>query len=173
LRNFRCFHCVAEVDNLFSNTIPPITLLIRKEAADIIGGFNESLPVLGDWDYNLRLLQLGDIASLNEVLAYYHHRVNAQAGNLYDNSVLAGVQKHWKYNNLYKNALIRGTLKEHPELLGLVFLVAAYGKEHTDKLNESLWWNRHFYEKLDKRIKYPGLSGKIRREWKRLWKKKL
>ena len=52
------------------NIFPPICLLLRHSVASAIGLFNEALPVLGDWDYNLRILSIGDIGSVKEPIAY-------------------------------------------------------------------------------------------------------
>lgn len=61
-------------DLLSSNFFPPICLLIRKSVVDFLSGFNENMPVLGDWDFNLRLIQVGDIGTINKPLSYYYHR---------------------------------------------------------------------------------------------------
>jgi hypothetical protein len=56
------------------NFFPPIAFLFRRAVLDRIGGFNEALPVLGDWFFNLEFLLEDDIAVLPEPLARYHHR---------------------------------------------------------------------------------------------------
>ena len=44
------------------NKFPPISFLFSRAVHDEIGGFNEEMPVLGDWDFNLRFLMKADIA---------------------------------------------------------------------------------------------------------------
>jgi hypothetical protein len=56
------------------NFFPPIAFVFRREVLERIGGFNETLPVLGDWFFNLEFLLEDDIAVLPEPLARYHHR---------------------------------------------------------------------------------------------------
>ncbi|APY13344.1 glycosyltransferase [Brucella sp. 10RB9214] len=90
---------------LTENVRPPICLLIKSVAAKRIGMFNHSLPVLGDWDYNIRLFELGDIGVIDKELAYYHHR--PKGSSAYGNSVVDGVDKHQMFNALYRNSLIR------------------------------------------------------------------
>ncbi|PKY11616.1 hypothetical protein B1757_03510, partial [Acidithiobacillus marinus] len=51
-----------------NNSIPPICLLIRRGIANVVGKFNPHLPVLGDWDYSLRILSVCDIGVINEDL---------------------------------------------------------------------------------------------------------
>lgn len=116
---------------LKGNITPPICLLIRMEIAKSIGPFNADLPVLGDWDYNLRLFRCGEILTLNEKLAFYHHRVNATS--IYGNSVHAGVNKHKLYAIRYKNALVRKSLQESQGNYGLLQILLL---EHDKNINE-------------------------------------
>ncbi len=103
------------------NVTPPICLLIRMRFAKKIGQFNANLPVLGDWDYNLRLFRCGEILTLNEKLAYYHHRINAKS--VYGNSVHAGLDKHKLYAIQYRNALVRKSLQEAQGNYGILHVL--------------------------------------------------
>lgn len=96
-------------DLLCTNLFPPICLLVRKPIADYLSGFNENLPVLGDWDFILRLIQVGDIGTINEPLAYYHHREPLNQPDEYGNSVVAGQSLHKETNIIYRNSLMRLT----------------------------------------------------------------
>lgn len=125
-------------DLLIGNFTPPITFLIRKDAADVAGKFNPNLPVLGDWDYIIRIMQVGDIATINENLAYYHHRINVpNSVSEYQNTVTNGVDRHNLYNALYTNASMRATLNQDPALIGLFRYIAASQKEILDGDRES------------------------------------
>lgn len=123
------------VDMLSTNSIPPICLLIRKEIISQIGQYNEKLPVLGDWDYSLRILMIGDIGTINEPLAYYHHRTTNEHSDIYGNSVHSSINKHLDYQVLYRNSMLRILLDKHPEFMGQlhVFLTRMMQIEH--KLN--------------------------------------
>ncbi len=57
---------------LAGNMMPNLTFLFRREALDDVGGFNDELPVLGDWDFNIFILMSTDIAVLTKPLVYYH-----------------------------------------------------------------------------------------------------
>ncbi|OTP87433.1 hypothetical protein B6D12_11820 [Gilliamella apicola] len=113
------------------NITPPICLVIRMRYAKKIGQFNADLPVLGDWDYNLRLFRCGEILTLNERLAYYHHRINAKS--VYGNSVHAGVNKHKLYAIHYRNALVRKSFQEAQGNYGILHVLL---HEHEKNMNE-------------------------------------
>jgi glycosyltransferase involved in cell wall biosynthesis len=79
---------------LEENTFPPISFLFRRSAWDAIGPFDESLPVLGDWEFNVRFLRRFEIAVLPEYLAFYHHRVAQLGPEIYANTVTAKDHLH-------------------------------------------------------------------------------
>ena len=90
-----------------NNIFPPISFIFSREIYDEIGGFNESLPVLGDWDFNLKFLALADIGVIPEELAYYHHRDQGNTASSYSNSVIGGIDKHKKYRPIMINGILR------------------------------------------------------------------
>lgn len=93
---------------ILGNYFPPIAFVFRRSVYDEIGGFSEDLPVLGDWDFNLRFLARADIAAIPRPLSNYHHR---DVGNvqLYGNSVLAGRNLHEEYDVIVRNRHLRAT----------------------------------------------------------------
>ena len=67
-----------------NNTFPPIAALFRRSLLQHVGMFDASLPVLGDWEFNLRALENGPFVFVPERLANYHTRTTASdvaAGN--------------------------------------------------------------------------------------------
>ena len=104
---------------LVDNMSPPICLVFRRSVVDSIGGFNGFLPVLGDWEFNVRLLLLGDIGFVDRPLANYHHRV-AGHNSIYSNTVVDGNSSHKRQNILLRNSMLRSALAERPEMLGLL-----------------------------------------------------
>lgn len=111
------------------NIFPPISFLYKRSALEAIGPYREDLPVLGDWEFNLRFLMHFEIGVIPKELAYYHHRMTVQAG-AYSNSVIGGHNKHVFYDALLRNELLRKDLEERS--LGLGFLVNfAKGVEDT------------------------------------------
>lgn len=89
------------VENLF----PPISFLFSLEACRKVGGFDAGLPVLGDWDFNIRFLKKYDIWIDPRPLAFYHHRLEEKG--VLGNSVIAGVDRHKLYRNILLNKWTR------------------------------------------------------------------
>lgn len=85
-------------DLLVKNQWPPISIVVKTTIAREIGGFDESLPVLGDWDFNLKLARRFKIGLLNENLANYHHRTDLSGPN--SNTVVAKKDLHAKYRKI-------------------------------------------------------------------------
>lgn len=101
------------------NFFPPIAMLYRRDVYDVIGGvYDESLPVLGDWEFNLRFLQYFDISYLDEVLALYHHRTEAHSS--YSNSLIGGLDKHVHYNKVIRDRFLREDLQKNSLGLGYI-----------------------------------------------------
>ena len=75
------------------NTFPPIAALFRRSVLNTVGNFDSSLPVLGDWEFNLRAVAAGDFVFIPERLAHYHTRTpdsDAVSGN----SITVGEELH-------------------------------------------------------------------------------
>lgn len=103
-----------------SNVFPPISFLYKREVFDEIGYYRESLPVLGDWEFNLRFLAKYDIYVIEEELANYHHRLESKNGD-YSNSVIGGHNKHVLYDSILRNELLRDDMKNNK--VGLGYLI--------------------------------------------------
>jgi len=95
------------------NQMTPITFLYRREVFDEIGYYDESLPVLGDWDFGIRFLQKYDVEFLDPgfALANYHHR-KFQKGSSNNNSFGDGQEKHRYWSNKLMNKYLRQELAE-------------------------------------------------------------
>jgi len=155
-------------DLLFTNNTPPISFLIRKSVVDAVGYFNTDLPVLGDWDYILRVMQVGDIGTIDETIAYYHHRINNN--DIYSNTVTVSAERHKKYNVLYTNALIRAFLKSDPAAIGLLRLIMLKNDEKMDAL---IYQNQLQFEELKTAIKDYSFFRKLKIELNRIKKRYL
>jgi glycosyltransferase involved in cell wall biosynthesis len=89
------------------NFFPPIAFLFRRSAYDEVGGYNEDLPVLGDWFFNMEFLLRHDIGVLRTTSAYYHHRDVGQSTGAYSNSVIGDISKHERYASISRNMFLR------------------------------------------------------------------
>jgi hypothetical protein len=101
------------------NFIPPISFLYRAHVHEELGLYREELPVLGDWDFYMRLLSRFDIQLVPRVLANYHLRP-ADAGEIMGNSVTTGLQSHVAVEANILNALLREDLAEGKIGLGTI-----------------------------------------------------
>lgn len=76
-----------------ANTFPPIAALFRRSILEEVGYFDASLPVLGDWEFNLRAVQAGGFLFEERVLARYHVRT-ADSDRASSNSIVDGESLH-------------------------------------------------------------------------------
>ncbi len=75
------------------NTFPPIAALFRRSVLDAVGYFDSSLPVLGDWEFNLRAVRDGGFVFVSERLANYHTRT-PESDRAAGNSITVGEDLH-------------------------------------------------------------------------------
>lgn len=101
------------------NFIPPISFLYRAHIHGELGSYRAELPVLGDWDFYMRLLSRYDIQVVPRALANYHLRP-ADAGEQFGNSVAAGVQTHVTVEAQILNKLLRQDFAEGKIGLGTI-----------------------------------------------------
>jgi glycosyltransferase involved in cell wall biosynthesis len=108
----------------YRNLFPPISLVYRREVLDKIGYYDESLPVLGDWDFNLRLIMEGDIAVIPRPLAFYHTRPAAKLGAA-ANSIHGNPNLHKQYEAIIRNRFIRNAAKPGALSPGLLMAITS------------------------------------------------
>lgn len=110
---------------ILENLFAPISFVFRRSAYDLVGGFDESLPVLGDWDFNLKMLMIGEIGVLPMVLANYHIRMEVNGTQIqYGNSITTGVNRHVIQDAAYRNAKLRQDIRENRVGLGVLLCQA-------------------------------------------------
>jgi glycosyltransferase involved in cell wall biosynthesis len=161
-----------------ANQFPPICLLFRSKVACTLGNFNSALPVLGDWDYHLRILVEGDIGVIPKKLAYYHHR--RQSSDSYGNTVTAGVQKHEAYGARFINSITRQLVQENPGYIGLLHILLKNQAELYIKTRDKLDYYERALQDLrpiiqDQNKKVTDLTQKIdtlltTQPWWKFWK---
>ena len=93
---------------LHSNFFPVHAFLYRRKALDTVGLYREDLPVLGDWDFNIRFLARFDIALIDRALAFWHQRpgVDGSPGN----SIFNACELHARYDAAVRNRWLRDDL---------------------------------------------------------------
>lgn len=117
---------VSFLDMIGRNQFPPICLLFRRIAMEQVGLFDTSLPVLGDWDFHLRLLRRFRLEVIAEPLANYHHR---PAGGEASNSVYKDAASHKRYNADYLDRIIRSELSGGTLSLGELMMHSKTGEQ--------------------------------------------
>lgn len=90
------------------NRFLPISFLFERSVFDMIGLFDEDLPVIGDWEFNIRYFMHFDVLVVKKNLANYHIRSVSQSN--YENTVTAGSDDHALYRALIINKHIREDL---------------------------------------------------------------
>ncbi|WP_298229706.1 glycosyltransferase family A protein [Gryllotalpicola sp.] len=105
-------------DTLLFNRFVPIGFLYRRELHDEIGFYDESLSVVGDWEFNLRILSRWALEYLGpEPLAFWHQR--RSASGIDANSVIGDRADHERYDALVRDAALRSYVAEHGAGLAL------------------------------------------------------
>ncbi len=114
------------------NQMTPVTFIYRRSVFEAIGYYDEQLPVLGDWDFGIRVLQKYDIEFLDPgfALAFYHHR-KFIAGSASNNSFGGGVEKHRYYSNKLMNKYLRQELNEGKLGVGYIMSKLKYNQSYT------------------------------------------
>lgn len=123
-------------DMAVTNRFPPISFLFTREIYDKVGGFDESLPVLGDWDFSLRVLLEADIHVLPVALANYHFRVGHLGDAQYGNSVTHQGHQHAFHDVAYHNRKLREDI--YSGRIGLGFLLAEGFARRPDRADRLL-----------------------------------
>lgn len=133
---------VISLDTMLSdNQFAPIQFIYRAEVIEKIGLYREDLPVLGDWEFNIRFMLRYDIMVIPQVLAFYHHRGHDSNG-IYGNSIIAARDKHDFFRQFLKNEWLRNDISSGSASLGHFVNIRP-------QLNHTHWI---VSERIDKRI---------------------
>lgn len=126
-----------------TNRFPPNSLLFTRKALDKAGEFDPHLPVLEDWDFNLRLLQHYDIYLLDQYLSNYHQRTqSSSADGQNSNTVTGGENLHRYFESHLMNKKLRTELENGTLGLGYLMSQSQATREADDEI-------RRLRKKLD------------------------
>lgn len=116
------------------NQLTPIATLFKREAYEKVGKFDSTLPVVGDWEFGVRLLGRYDVDFIDPgfALASYHHRQFKKG--MQGNTSFAGNDKHRYYTNLIMNRYLREELSEGRLGVGYIMSNIKYNQNYTAKL---------------------------------------
>ncbi|WP_175985912.1 glycosyltransferase family 2 protein [Microbacterium tenebrionis] len=94
------------------NHFVPIAFLYRRSLHDVIGLYDESIPVVGDWVFNTRVLELGPLEYLSdEPLVFWHQRPTSVGAD--SNSVIGARNEHDLHDALLRDAAFRSYVNLH------------------------------------------------------------
>ena len=91
-----------------TNRAVPIGILYRRSLHELVGFYDESLPVVGDWEFNMRAASVADILLVDEPLAYWSLRPDAEGSEA--NSVKRQAD-HAHFDSLVRARAIREDLQ--------------------------------------------------------------
>ena len=91
-----------------TNRAVPIGILYRRSLHELVGFYDESLPVVGDWEFNMRAASVADILLVDEPLAYWSLRPDAEGSEA--NSVKRQAD-HARFDSLVRARAIREDLQ--------------------------------------------------------------
>lgn len=116
------------------NQLTPIATLFRRSAYHEVGKFDDSLPVVGDWEFGVRLLQRYDVGFIDpgHALAYYHHRSFKPEAE--GNTSFSGNERHRYYTNLVMNRYLRQELQDGRLGVGYIMSQLKYNQSNTAAL---------------------------------------
>lgn len=126
--------------------------LYTRKAAEKVGFYDESLPVLGDWEFNCRFFTEFDAIVVPEPLANYHQRPSI-LNSIDDNTVTAGRSLHRETREAILSRRLNAELKAGRYGIGLF----AYQEERIRHLDRRL----RKLAKSDRRRRwlYNGILG--------------
>jgi glycosyltransferase involved in cell wall biosynthesis len=86
-----------------NNSFPPIAFLYDRRAAATIGNYRSTIPLLTDWEFNVRFAERFGVGAIPDTLAYWHRRkVVRGASRIYANysyrrnlDVLMQLKREW------------------------------------------------------------------------------
>lgn len=172
---------VTAYDLLLSNRFVPISVLIRRAALESLGGFDETLPVVGDWELNLRLALHGEVGYVAEpIRAFWHQRPDAQ-GDL-SNSVHGAKELHHRYDRLVRDRELRAHVAQYG-VGGLLYLtkfiderIAASERHTYEKVRDSIEAQqdeiRRLRVELAEAIRHHSFGATVRRVMGRFLRRK-
>lgn len=122
------------IDNQFT----PIATLFRRSAYQKAGKFDDDLPVVGDWEFGVRLLSQFDADYIDPgyPLANYHHR--AHKPGVEGNTSFGANDKHRYYTNYVMNKHLRKELAEGRLGAGYIMSKLKYDQGYTARLAKSV-----------------------------------
>lgn len=165
---------VSLLRQLENNELTPIGFLFRRDAYEAVGRFDESLPVIGDWEFGIRFLRQFDVEYLAHEprLAHYHHRPAVLQGPL-GNSVFARRAAHDHCTTALRNRLLREDLDAGRFGLGSLMALQHQILANRDLLRTLTEDRAHQIESIRQELlaeirSKPGVAARVVRRLRRM-----
>ncbi|QWW20289.1 glycosyltransferase family 2 protein [Schaalia sp. 19OD2882] len=95
-----------------SNIAVPISCMYPRKVIEDLGGFRSDLPVVGDWEFHIRLAVAYDVAFIDgKPLAFWHQR--RQQKGVLGNSVFAGAKDHAYFDLKVRDEYLRDYVRRN------------------------------------------------------------
>lgn len=147
-------------DLIWKNQFTTISFVYRRDVLKKIGMYDEFLPVVEDWDFNLRFIQSYDIGVIPKFLANYHWRVGTKTGGL-TQTVTSGLNLHKEYTAVMRNKLLRQDMASGKIGLGTLITLGRYHYLQHSTLSlinnklDALLWLRRLVKKIVGFLHFP------------------
>lgn len=100
------------------------SFVYKKENIKLIGSYREDLPVLGDWEFNVRFVLNRRIEVIAQPLSYYHKRIDIDLNS----STYANTNHidHLRYDNIIRKEYYQKFQREGKLLEAIAILLFGY-----------------------------------------------
>jgi hypothetical protein len=97
--------------NLFTTN----SFVYRRIVLESVGVYREDLPVLGDWEFNIRFIIKKKIKVIPYPFAYYHKRKSTENSNYLNTQIM----EHLKIDNAIRKEYFVASIKKGNYLFGI------------------------------------------------------
>jgi glycosyltransferase involved in cell wall biosynthesis len=95
-------------DMMVFNHLTTNSFVYRTALHETLGPYREDLPVMGDWEFGIRLVAAHEVGVIAKPLANYHRRIDASdPSNALANTVVSRTQLHALTDARLRNELLR------------------------------------------------------------------
>ena len=141
-------HQISLAEMLRHNYAPPISLLYRRDVHDVVGLYDETLPVLADWEFNLRLLSAFTVGFIDgPPLAFWHQRP-ASVGDE-GNSVVTAQEDHARSEIEIRDRYLRLDLKGYAHLGSLLYVTEMARRANDERATQISGATAHLETVMD------------------------
>ncbi|PID97532.1 MAG: glycosyl transferase [Actinobacteria bacterium] len=139
---------------LNSNIAVPISCMYPRAVVDDLGGFRSDLPVVGDWEFHIRLAARYEVGFIDgKPLAFWHQR-RGQKGTM-GNSVFAGAKKHKYFDLQVRDEYLRDYV-QHNGIGALLWQAAMFKEIQSNSMTAFQWLRFKSYKVRDMIRSYRG-----------------